>query len=125
MRYAIQAVVAAAAVLFPAVWGAAPTDEYRDADQLQSGYLPNHNMNPDVVNSVNFGQLWRVFTGGVASAAEGGGNEQYVPSYSEKMNAHTISSDSWPSPLFTPLSRAPMAVTKSLLPVRRRIGSMF
>lgn len=37
----------------------APTDEYRDADQSQSGYLPNHNMDPNVVGSSIFGELWR------------------------------------------------------------------
>lgn len=38
----------------------APTDSYRDADQGQSGYLPNHNMDPSVVDSAQFGQLWKV-----------------------------------------------------------------
>jgi hypothetical protein len=73
------AVAAATAALLPGVFGAASTDEYRDADQLQSGYLPNHNMDPNVVNSASFGQLWRVLTGGSdTSAADGGGTEQYV-----------------------------------------------
>ncbi|KAF3242999.1 hypothetical protein TWF192_008467 [Orbilia oligospora] len=39
---------------------AAPTDEYQDADPAQSGYLPNHNIHPNIVNSPNFGELWRV-----------------------------------------------------------------
>ncbi len=78
MRFFISAVVAvAAAALSPGVFGAASTDEYRDADQLQSGYLPNHNMDPDVVNSASFGQLWRILTGGSdTSAGDGGGTEQ-------------------------------------------------
>jgi hypothetical protein len=71
------AVATAAAALFPGVFGAGSTDEYRDADQLQSGYLPNHNMDPNVVNSASFGQLWRVLTGGSdTTAGDGGGTEQ-------------------------------------------------
>jgi hypothetical protein len=79
------AVAAATAALFSGVFGAASTDEYRDADQLQSGYLPNHNMDPDVVDSAGFGQLWRVLTGGSdTSAGDGGGTEQYVGCYVPK-----------------------------------------
>ncbi|KAF4632806.1 hypothetical protein G7Y89_g5318 [Cudoniella acicularis] len=37
-----------------------PTDEYRDADLQQTGYLPNHNIDPSVVNSEAFGQLWQI-----------------------------------------------------------------
>ena len=37
-----------------------PTDEYRDADIEQSGYLPNHNMDPAIVDSPQFGQLWKI-----------------------------------------------------------------
>ena len=40
--------------------GVDPTDSYSDADPAQSGYLPNHNMNPAVVDSSVFGQLWKV-----------------------------------------------------------------
>jgi len=36
-----------------------PTDEYRDADEAQSAYLPNHNLSPDVVASSYFGLLWK------------------------------------------------------------------
>jgi hypothetical protein len=86
MRFSFLAATAAA-LLFPVVLGAAPTDEYRDADQLQSGYMPNHNMDPEVIGSSSFGQLWRVFTGGAASIAEGGGDEQYVSSYSSRRRA--------------------------------------
>ncbi|RVD90414.1 uncharacterized protein DFL_001379 [Arthrobotrys flagrans] len=39
---------------------AAATDEYQDADPSQSGYLPNHNIHPNAVNSANFGELWRL-----------------------------------------------------------------
>lgn len=75
----LVAVATAAATLLPGVFGVASTDEYRDADQLQSGYLPNHNMDPNAVNSASFGQLWRVFTGGTdTTAGDGGGNEQWV-----------------------------------------------
>ena len=37
-----------------------PTDSYSDADPAQSGYLPNHNMDPAVVDSSEFGQLWKI-----------------------------------------------------------------
>ncbi|KAK2042793.1 WSC domain-containing protein [Colletotrichum somersetense] len=36
----------------------ASTDSYRDADLPQSGYLPNHNLNPDVAGSSSFKNLW-------------------------------------------------------------------
>ena len=36
----------------------APTDEISDADPAQSGYLPNHNLQPAIVGSSSFGQLW-------------------------------------------------------------------
>lgn len=75
--FSLAAVATAAAVIFPGVFGAASTDEYRDADQLQSGYLPNHNMDPNVVDSASFGQLWRVLTGGAdTNPGDGGGNEE-------------------------------------------------
>ena len=52
-----------AALLAPAlvshVVAVAPTDSYSDADPAQSGYLPNHNMDPAVVDSSQFGQLWK------------------------------------------------------------------
>ncbi|TVY39827.1 hypothetical protein LOCC1_G004958 [Lachnellula occidentalis] len=37
----------------------APTDEIQDADPAQSGYLDNHNMQPTIVGSPNFGILWQ------------------------------------------------------------------
>lgn len=52
--------VLVAVTYFKAVIGVAPTDEYRDADQAQSGYLPDHNMDPAVVDSSTFGQLWKI-----------------------------------------------------------------
>lgn len=36
----------------------ASTDEVSDADLPQSGYLPNHNMQPSIVGSSSFGILW-------------------------------------------------------------------
>ena len=36
------------------------TDSYSDADPAQSGYLSNHNMDPAVVDSAQFGQLWKI-----------------------------------------------------------------
>ena len=36
----------------------ATTDEPSDADPPQSGYLPNHNMQPAIVGSSSFGILW-------------------------------------------------------------------
>lgn len=44
---------------FLGVHGLAATDTTSDADPPQSGYLPNHNMNPDIVNSPIFGILWK------------------------------------------------------------------
>ncbi|EPS39555.1 hypothetical protein H072_6644 [Dactylellina haptotyla CBS 200.50] len=41
----------------------APTDEIQDADGLQSGYLDNHNLSPDIVNDPGFGILWQISTG--------------------------------------------------------------
>ena len=41
------------------VLGVSPTDEYRDADEAQSSYLSNHNMDPNIVNSPGFGILWQ------------------------------------------------------------------
>lgn len=79
LLFNFAAVATATVAILPGVLGAASTDEYRDADQLQSGYLPNHNMDPNVVDSSSFGQLWRVLTGGSdTNAADGGGTEQYV-----------------------------------------------
>lgn len=54
------ALLAAAFINFTNVAAVAPTDEYADADPAQSGYLPNHNMDPIVVDSSSFGQLWKV-----------------------------------------------------------------
>ncbi|CAD6446517.1 86c7ab1a-b181-4c17-907e-67653ddef4d4 [Sclerotinia trifoliorum] len=42
------------------VHGLSPTDEYRDADLQQTGYLSNHNMDPGIIDSSSFGQLWKV-----------------------------------------------------------------
>ncbi|KAJ0164323.1 WSC domain-containing protein [Colletotrichum tanaceti] len=36
----------------------ASTDSYRDADLPQSGYLPNHNLDPNVAGSSSFKNLW-------------------------------------------------------------------
>jgi iron transport multicopper oxidase len=36
-----------------------PTDSIRDADPGQSGYLPNHNIDPSIVSSEIFGILWK------------------------------------------------------------------
>ncbi|KAL8688550.1 MAG: hypothetical protein Q9218_005568, partial [Villophora microphyllina] len=49
---------ALAAVIVPQVLAVGPTDSYTDADPAQSGYLPNHNMDPAVVDSSEFGLLW-------------------------------------------------------------------
>jgi hypothetical protein len=59
MRSFLSSAVLLAAVLFNRVADLAPTDEYRDADPQQSGYLPNHNMDPAIVNGPTFGQLWK------------------------------------------------------------------
>ncbi|KAI8245280.1 hypothetical protein K4K55_002278 [Colletotrichum sp. SAR 10_96] len=36
----------------------ATTDSYRDADLPQSGYLPNHNLDPNIAGSSSFRNLW-------------------------------------------------------------------
>ena len=55
MRFYLTALLG----FLPLLVGAqAPTDTIRDADQGCSGYLPNHNMDPSVVNSTAFGVLW-------------------------------------------------------------------
>jgi len=56
----VFALLAAAFINFTNVAAVAPTDEYTDADPAQSGYLPNHNMDPAVVDSSQFGQLWKI-----------------------------------------------------------------
>lgn len=53
-------VVASTVALLPQVSGFASTDSPSDADPAQSGYLPNHNMDPAVVDSAEFGLLWKV-----------------------------------------------------------------
>ncbi|KAK6593884.1 WSC domain-containing protein-like protein 3 [Botrytis cinerea] len=42
------------------IQGLSFTDEYRDADFQQTGYLTNHNMDPGIIDSSSFGQLWKV-----------------------------------------------------------------
>ena len=60
MRNSLYVVAALAATLVPQVIASDPTDSYSDADPAQSGYLPNHNMDPNVVASAEFGQLWKI-----------------------------------------------------------------
>jgi len=59
MMYHFCSLIALAAALVPKVAAVAPTDTYTDADVGQSGYLPNHNMDPAVVDSSAFGLLWK------------------------------------------------------------------
>lgn len=58
MLQSLTRLVALAAAVIPQVLAAGPTDSYTDADPAQSGYLPNHNMDPAVVDSSEFGLLW-------------------------------------------------------------------
>jgi hypothetical protein len=60
MRSFLLATALVVAACFHRVIGVAPTDEYRDADQAQSGYLPDHNIDPTIVDSPTFGQLWKI-----------------------------------------------------------------
>lgn len=46
--------------LLPQVSALASTDSPSNGDPAQSGYLPNHNMDPAVVDSSGFGLLWKV-----------------------------------------------------------------
>ncbi|KAL8830675.1 MAG: hypothetical protein Q9170_005627, partial [Blastenia crenularia] len=50
--------MALAAAFAPQIFAAGLTDSYTDADPAQAGYLPNHNMDPAVVDSSEFGLLW-------------------------------------------------------------------
>ncbi|EFQ31337.1 WSC domain-containing protein [Colletotrichum graminicola] len=50
--------LAALASLPVLVASLASTDSYRDADLPQSGYLPNHNLDPNVAGSSSFKNLW-------------------------------------------------------------------
>ncbi|MCJ1476788.1 hypothetical protein MMC13_005457 [Lambiella insularis] len=59
--YFLPVSVAVLAMTFiPHIAALASTDSWRDADIGQSGYLPNHNMDPNVVASSAFGLLWKV-----------------------------------------------------------------
>ena len=60
MFYPLYKLAAVAMALGSQVAALASTDTYVDADPGQSGYLPNHNMDPAVVDSSAFGQLWTV-----------------------------------------------------------------
>ncbi|KZF19452.1 WSC-domain-containing protein [Xylona heveae TC161] len=61
MRLSIQRFAAAwLLAVAPFAAGLASTDSISDADPAQSGYLPNHNMDPAVVDSSEFGQLWKI-----------------------------------------------------------------
>jgi hypothetical protein len=56
----VVAVLAATLLRAVAVVAVDPTDEFRDADPEQSSYLTSHNMDPAIVNSPQFGQLWKI-----------------------------------------------------------------
>lgn len=44
--------------MFVSLCVGAPTDSVRDADQAQSGYLDNHNMDPAIVQGPTFGRVF-------------------------------------------------------------------
>lgn len=60
MKGAWHVFAAAVAIIGRGVDALAATDSISDADPAQSGYLPHHNMDPAVVGSASFGQLWKV-----------------------------------------------------------------
>ena len=60
MLFSTSALATLAIAFVQRAAGVGPTDSYGDADTAQSGYLPNHNMDPAVVDSSQFGQLWKV-----------------------------------------------------------------
>lgn len=60
MRFSTAAIAILASTLVQTAVGVAPTDEYRDADIEQSGYLPHFNIDPNIVDSAAFGQLWKI-----------------------------------------------------------------
>jgi len=53
----------------PFTCATASTDTLQDGDGLKSGYLDNHNINPQLVGDTSFGNLWTTST-------TGGNNEQ-------------------------------------------------
>ena len=57
--YPLYALTALAAALVPQAAAVGLTDTYTDADVGQSGYSSNHNMDPAIVDSSEFGQLWK------------------------------------------------------------------
>ena len=59
MKFSVRSITAVAAACLPLVHSLADTDTISDADPAQSGYLPNHNMDPAVVDSAQFNQLWK------------------------------------------------------------------
>jgi hypothetical protein len=59
MRLSPSCLATMAMALITGAAAVGPTDSYTDADVMQSGYLPNHNMDPAVVDSAQFGQLWK------------------------------------------------------------------
>ncbi|OBT48309.1 hypothetical protein VE00_01254 [Pseudogymnoascus sp. WSF 3629] len=60
MKGLYSAVVAG--VLASCVHGLDPTDSIMDGDAAQSGYLPNHNMDPSIIMGGVFGQIWKFTT---------------------------------------------------------------
>jgi hypothetical protein len=64
MLFSLPSVIKLVALCAPFmlhVSGLAPSDEYRDADIGQSSYLGgDHNMDPAVVDSSQFGLLWKI-----------------------------------------------------------------
>ncbi|KAF7884514.1 uncharacterized protein EAF02_004850 [Botrytis sinoallii] len=62
MRFSSSYITVLLTVIFSdtLVQGLSSTDEYRDADLQQTGYLTDHNMDPGIIDSSSFGQLWKV-----------------------------------------------------------------
>ncbi|OCK77470.1 WSC-domain-containing protein [Lepidopterella palustris CBS 459.81] len=50
-----------------------PTDTMMNGDSAQSGYLPNHNMDPNIITGGSFGQLWSF----KATIPAGAANDQF------------------------------------------------
>ncbi|KAH7330380.1 hypothetical protein BKA65DRAFT_565638 [Rhexocercosporidium sp. MPI-PUGE-AT-0058] len=67
MRFSWLLAALEASRLVSNVRAVAPTDSLMDADPAQSGYLPNHNMDPSIISSGAFGRIWTYTTPAGAS----------------------------------------------------------
>ena len=60
MLFLFYGLATLAMAIISGVAAVGPTDSYSDADPAQSGYLDNHNMDPAIVDSAEFGLVWTI-----------------------------------------------------------------